>query len=195
MYRFLAECLSLIYRSFEDLNGGVYAFNSTNVTVHNNSFKNVARQGKRSAARGQFVQFNRVVGGEVSNNVGSNDPAIVTDPAELLSIYNSTGTSQNYLKVFGNCLDGGGASVIGGGIAASDAGGSFVHVYDNVLIDPGQYGIAVNGGNDIIIESNKVLGRQSNVTNVGLFVYNTTQQCAHITVRNNVKKNTTNKNH
>lgn len=188
---YVSNCLYILvvisFRTFEDVNGGVYALDSSNVMIRGNSFKNVARKGKLSFSRGQFVQFDKVTGGEVSNNYGFNDPA-VADPEDLVSMYKSSGTAQNYMQVFGNCFQGGGASLSGGGIMTGDAGGSFIHVHDNILIDPGQYGLAVASGNDIIIENNRVLGRKSTVSNVGLYVWNQySPSCIRITARNNVR--------
>lgn len=71
---------------------------SSDIFIRGNSFMNVARKGKLSGARGQFVQFDKITGGEVSNNVGYNDPA-VADPEDLISMYMSKGTASKYLQV------------------------------------------------------------------------------------------------
>ena len=50
-----------------------------------------------------------------------------------------------------------------------DYGGSYQYAADNILVDPGQYGIAICGGNNNSIVNNLIYGKSQFFTNVGLF--------------------------
>jgi hypothetical protein len=52
-----------------------------------------------------------------------------------------------------------------------DYGGAWIHVVNNTLIDPGNYGVAAAGGTDITLENNKIVGSRSAVSNVGIYVW------------------------
>jgi hypothetical protein len=67
-----------------------------------------------------------------------------------------------------------------------DGGGCHVKVEQNVLIDPGQYGIAVAGGSFIEVSRNVVWGEPRAYSNVGLYVWNQHRStCREITVLGN----------
>lgn len=53
-----------------------------------------------------------------------------------------------------------------------DGGGEHMLTKDNILVDPGQYGIGVAGGKHIYIDNNKVYGKLNWFTNVGIYAYN-----------------------
>ncbi|MFW5700948.1 MAG: T9SS type A sorting domain-containing protein, partial [Cyclobacteriaceae bacterium] len=66
---------------------------------------------------------------------------------------------------------------------------------DNILVNPGQYGIAIAGGSSVQLIDNSIYGKQQSFTNVGLYVWNqdTSVSCAnHIIAGNRV--NWTNNN-
>ena len=60
-----------------------------------------------------------------------------------------------------------------------DSGGAYIVVKDNILIDPGQYGIAIAGGHHIQILDNKILGKRQPFTNVGIYVWNQSKAPSH----------------
>ena len=51
-----------------------------------------------------------------------------------------------------------------------DNGGKNYIVQDNILVDPGQYGIGVPSGENIKIINNKIYAKQQSFTNVGVYV-------------------------
>ena len=60
-----------------------------------------------------------------------------------------------------------------------NSGGAYIVVKDNILVDPGQYGIAIAGGHHIQIFDNKVLGKRQPFTNVGIYVWNQSKAPSH----------------
>ena len=148
---------------------GVYANSCTQVQVINNSVKNVIGP----MPRGQMVQFNKVngVGNKINYNVAENILG-ESNPEDVISIFKSNGTSSDYIQVKGNWIRGGGPSNSGGGIMTGDAGGSKILVENNILVDPGQYGIAISSGDSIEIIENIIYAKEQSFTNVGIYVWN-----------------------
>lgn len=67
-----------------------------------------------------------------------------------------------------------------------DAGGAYIRAANNILVDPGQYGIAVAGGEHIQVEGNLVRGRKQPFTNVGIYVWNQSSgSCRNVKVSRN----------
>jgi parallel beta-helix repeat protein len=148
---------------------GVYAVESSGIKVGCNTIDDP----RGPIPRGQFVQFNEVVGGEnrISCNVGRNQPGRGI-PEDAISLYKSHGAASQPISVLYNLIVGGGPSESGGGIMMGDAGGSHQLAKGNVLVDPGQYGIAVSSGNNMTIVDNLVYARKQPFTNVGIFTWN-----------------------
>ncbi|MDB5030808.1 right-handed parallel beta-helix repeat-containing protein, partial [Mucilaginibacter sp.] len=145
--------------------------------------------------RGQFVQFNNVNGPRclIANNVCENE-AGKSYAEDAISLYMSNGTAASPMTVRNNRIRGGGPSKTGGGIALGDAGGSYQLVKNNVLVNPGQYGIGVAGGTNMQVLNNKIYARKNTFTNVGISVWNQYKSsCAIILVRGN-EVNWTNSN-
>lgn len=171
-------------------NVGIYLYNCNHITIDNNYITKVSTgvyadhtQGgiivnsnqflnmQGPFPRGQFVQFNNVkgAGSSISYNRGEN--VIGQSYAEdAISLYQSEGTASSPVAIKGNWIRGGGPSTSGGGIMLGDNGGSYLYASDNILVDPGQFGMAISGGNHITIISNSIYGRQQSFTNVGLYV-------------------------
>jgi parallel beta-helix repeat protein len=171
-------------------NVGVYLYNCNNITIDNNYFSKVSSgvyadhtQGgivvnnnqflnmMGPFPRGQFVQFNNVkgAGSSISNNRGEN--IIGQSYAEdAISLYQSAGTSASPILVKGNWIRGGGPSESGGGIMLGDNGGSYLYASDNILVNPGQFGMAISGGSYITMVNNSIYGKQQSFTNVGIYV-------------------------
>jgi parallel beta-helix repeat protein len=169
---------------------GIYLYNCNNITIENNYFTRVSTgvyadhtQGgivinnnqflnmQGPFPRGQFVQFNNVkgAGSSISNNRGEN--IIGQSYAEdAISLYQSEGTSSSPVLIKGNWIRGGGPSASGGGIMLGDQGGAYLYASDNILINPGQFGMAISGGHHITIVNNSIYGKQQSFTNVGLYV-------------------------
>jgi parallel beta-helix repeat protein len=171
-------------------NVGIYLYNCNNITIENNFFTKVSTgvyadhtQGgivvnnnqflnmQGPFPRGQFVQFNNVkgAGSSISNNKGEN--IIGQSYAEdAISLYQSAGTSGSPIQIKGNWIRGGGPSASGGGIMLGDNGGSYLYASDNILVNPGQFGMAISGGSYITMVNNAIYGKQQSFTNVGIYV-------------------------
>src|SRR6185437_11141556 len=87
------------------------------------------------------------------------------------SLFKSSGTPQSPIIIKGNWIRGGGPSPSGGGIMLGDKGGSCLTASDNILVDPGQYGIAIAGGDHNAVINNIVYARSQQFTNVGIYVW------------------------
>lgn len=148
---------------------GVYAVNSEGISVEHITVRNV--QGPMP--RGQMVQFDNVrgPGNSISYNVCENMPG-KSLPEDAISLYHTNGTGASPVQVKGNWIRGGGPSVSGGGIMTGDGGGSYIQVDSNILVNPGQYGIAIAGGTNITVQNNIVYAKSQSFTNVGLYVWN-----------------------
>lgn len=178
--------VAILANQIEEVRTGVLALTSTAIRVENNSFKNV----KGPMPRGQFVQFNNVRGG--GNRINSNRGVNVkgqSNPEDMISLFDSCGTALDPIQVKGNTLEGGGPSKSGAGITTGDNGGCYIRVKDNVLINPGNVGIAIAGGHNIEVLHNTVYSQQTDVSNVGIYVWNVASpECHSHTVRDNMVK-------
>lgn len=168
IYLYNCENITIENNFFTKVSTGVYADHTKGgIVVNNNQFLNM--QGP--FPRGQFVQFNNVkgAGSSISNNRGEN--IIGQSFAEdAISLYQSEGTASSPINIKGNWIRGGGPSASGGGIMLGDQGGSYLYASENILVDPGQFGMAVSGGHHNTIINNSIYGKQQSFTNVGLYV-------------------------
>nr|WP_294941922.1 right-handed parallel beta-helix repeat-containing protein [uncultured Mucilaginibacter sp.] len=168
---------------FEKLATGVYATESQGININRNRFKNM--QGP--FPRGQMAQFDAVygAGNKINYNSGENLPG-QSAPQDAINIFKTNGTAVSPVEVVGNRIRGGGPSEAGGGIMLGDNGGSYIIARDNILVNPGQYGMAIAGGNHINIIHNTIYGKRQPFTNVGLYIWNQHQSgCLLNTISNN----------
>ena len=167
---FLANCTNITVRdcSMEYVESGVVADVGSAIQVLYNDIKNV--QGPMP--RGQFVQFGNIngAGSSISYNVGENTLG-QSYPEDAISLYMSNGTAASPIQVVGNKIRGGGPSTSGGGIMSGDMGGSYIMVKDNILVNPGQYGLTVSSGHDVTITNNKIYSAKVPFSNIGLSAY------------------------
>jgi hypothetical protein len=163
--------------NFNDVSSGVYAMDSTG--GHLNFSHNYATKVRGPMPRGQIIQFNNVSGAGLSVTCNVSDQAIggykdssgtYTGPEDHINVYMSNGTASSPIEVAYNKIRGGG-SPSGGGIMSGDTGGSYQSIHDNILVNPGQYGIAIAGGNYIQMTSNRVFASANSWNNVGSFVW------------------------
>jgi len=168
---------------FEDIRTGVYVVQSQGINIHHNSFKNV--QGP--FPRGQCAQFNEVTGAGNRINCNICENVLGESYAEdAFNLYRSSGTSGDPIQIIGNKIKGGGPSKSGGGIMTGDNGGNYVIAKDNILVDPGQYGMAIASGKNIKIMNNKIYAKLQPFTNVGLYVWEQSgSECNSHEVRGN----------
>jgi len=101
---------------------------------------------------------------------------------DWINMYRSYGTAATPILISNNNIYGSGTSGSGGGIMSGDAGNSnegptglgYITVDSNTLIDPGQYGIAISGGRDIVVTNNNVFSSKNNaniaISNVGFYL-------------------------
>jgi hypothetical protein len=169
--------------SIDSVASGVNACTCSGIKFEYNEVKNVLGP----MPRGQMVQFDAINGGgnSISYNIGENIQG-QSFPEDEISLYKSNGLSNDPIVIAGNWIRGGGPSNSGGGIMTGDAGGSYVLVKDNILVNPGQYGIAISSGNNITVQNNKVYSAQLAFSNVGIYAFNQyPSSCSSNTVLNN----------
>lgn len=171
-------------------NRGIYLYNCHNITIDKCLFSNVVTGVLADHCQdgivvnynqflnmigpmpaGQYVQFNTVNGQglSISYNKGENIFG-KGKPEDCINLYKSNGTPESPIQVIGNWIRGGGPSGSGGGIMLGDNGGSYQIAKDNILVNPGEYGMAIAGGSHISIINNRIYGRSQAFTNVGLYV-------------------------
>lgn len=164
---------------------GVYAVDTSGVSVSGNLIVNM----KGPKPRGQGIQFDKVSG--KGNSIACN--TLISTPGEAqvedaINLYQSVGDADAPLTVKSNQIIGGGPSRSGGGILIGDQGGAHFLVEDNVLVDPGQYGIGVAGGKDSLVTRNQIFAGRKPFTNVGIYIHNFStprRDCARHVIRAN----------
>ncbi|MDB5017415.1 MAG: right-handed parallel beta-helix repeat-containing protein [Mucilaginibacter sp.] len=161
--------ITIDYNYFTNVSTGVYAeqISKGGIVVNYNQFLNM----KGPFPRGQFVQFNNVSGANnsISNNLGVNILG-QSNPEDAINLYQSNGTSSSPIMIANNWIMGGGPSSSGGGIMLGDNGGSYLTASGNILVNPGEYGMAIAGGDHNSIINNTVYGKSQSFTNVGIYV-------------------------
>lgn len=176
---------------YNSTNVGVYLYNCYNITIVGNFFTNVstgvyADQSVKGGIivnqnqflnmvgpmpRGQFVQFNNING--ANNQIRSNkceNIAGQSNSEDGISLYKCNGLITSPILISGNKMRGGGPSGSGGGIMLGDGGGSYQRANNNILVNPGQYGVAISGGTNNSLTNNSIYGISQSFTNVGLYV-------------------------
>jgi hypothetical protein len=111
-----------------------------------NTYRNAWQSGHTDSSRGQFVQFDHGsgAGNEIAWNRGVDEEG-ASNAEDIVNMFMSNGTVDRPINIHNNCFSGGGPSQSGGGILLGDGGGSYQIAQDNVLINPGQYGVAIAG--------------------------------------------------
>ena len=191
---FLSNCYNIHItgnKLYNSTDVGIHLYKCYNVTVENNYFTNVSTgvYAEQTTAggivvntnqflnmvgpfpRGQFVQFNNVsgAGSSISNNKGE-DILGQSNAEDAISLYQSNGTAASPIIINANWIRGGGPSSSGGGIMLGDNGGSYETASNNILVNPGEYGMAIAGGDHNSILNNSIFGSSQSFTNVGLYV-------------------------
>jgi len=156
----------------EKVDGGVLADGCSGIKVLYCDAKNISRDAAHGSARGQIVQFARVTGdgNQISYNTLDNQLGY-SAPEDAINLYDCSGTIASPILVSYNKIRGGGPSTSGGGIMTGDINGSYITVDNNILVNPGQYGITIASGHDIIITNNVIFSKRTAVSNIGLSAY------------------------
>lgn len=147
---------------------GVYAVDSYAISVMHCEGKNMIGP----FPRGAFVQFNNVTGPRCRVCYNKFENVIGQCHAEdAINMYKSNGYPEDPILIAGNEIRGGGPSKTGGGIMLGDNGGSWQIARDNILVNPGQYGMAISGGHHLSIINNKIYSKAFVFSNVGLYIW------------------------
>lgn len=169
----LVDCSNVTITNceFDNIATGVYALGCRGgIKFLNNEVKNVNVTALNNF--GSMIMLNQCsgAGNEISYNIMEN---ILGEsfPGDGISLYMSNGTAASPIKVTNNWIRGGGPAAWGGGIMCADFGGSYYHVENNILVNPGQYGIAVASGHNITVRNNKIYAKQQSFCNVGLYAW------------------------
>jgi hypothetical protein len=149
---------------------GIVAINCPNggINVFTNQMKNMQGQ----IHNGAFVQFTGVNGG--NNNIASNKFENImgqSNPGDAIDILGSYGSSSSPISINGNWILGGGPSASGGGIKLGDNGGSYQVASNNIMVNPGQFGMCILGGDHISLTNNSLYAKAQSFTNVGVYVW------------------------
>lgn len=167
----LSNCSGITVDScyISDVSTGLYALQSSTVKFRYNNVTNV--QGPYP--QGQMLQFDNVkgAGNQVLNNSCENVSGL-SNPEDVISIYQSNGTASDPIMIVGNRIRGGGPSRSGSGIVLGDKGGSYIVAKNNILVNTGNCGIGIAGGNNIQVTDNMIFGAQTAVSNVGIYIWN-----------------------
>lgn len=205
----LTDCENVTIKNcqFTDipLADAIVTYNSENVLIINNVFNNVHTA--LSAELGSSIKFERndvknllgdMKGGDLStshaakfNGVDGPESSISFNVIELIpgesaskeiiNLYLSNGTSDSPIMVKDNWIRGG-----GDGIAVANGGGSYQIVEGNILVNPGEKGISILGGDHIIIRNNMLFSAQLPHSNIAFIFWNTSEDApGEITVTEN----------
>lgn len=188
---YLDNCrnITIIDNTIEDIQTGLKAHNSQGIKFDYNDVTNVLGGLKGGTQIGNMAQFDKVTGS--GNSISYNACENISGQSsveDVISTYKSHGTASSPIIVKGNWLRGGGPSTASGGIILGDFGGSYIIAEDNILVNPGQYGISIAGGNNMTIRNNKVFASRLSFNNVGIYAANWTEDLGksyNLTVSNN----------
>lgn len=165
----LNACEDVIIRhcKFSDTNP-IYAYKSKDLVIE----KNEAFDITAAKPRGQFFQANACKGPiTIINNTMTNTGKKVM-VEDFINLYKTYGTKEDPCLVVNNSIYGNhGTSATGGGIMLGDNGGAWQEARNNLLVNAGQYGVAVAGGANMVIKGNRVYGSRSPISNVGIYVW------------------------
>ncbi|MFA7065811.1 MAG: right-handed parallel beta-helix repeat-containing protein [Dysgonamonadaceae bacterium] len=183
--------ISVIDCSFEDVYAAFQGDKCKgNIKFEHNDVKNVIGDlyiSRRDVQAAQLRQCNGP-GNSISYNVIENIEG-ESSPDDNINLFGSNGTPESPIRIANNWIRGGGPSLSGGGIMLADYGGSYQIAENNIVVNPGQYGMAIAGGQNITIKNNKIYSKRRPVTNVGLYANNWTEALSgksyNITVENN----------
>jgi hypothetical protein len=160
-----------------DTGNGVLVHRSDSIAVDGNAFVNAGRN---------FVQFDKVngAGSSISGNRGQNELG-GSSAEDLINLYQSNGTASSPIRIVGNYLRNGGPSDYGSGIMLGDEGGSHQIAQGNVLVDPGQVGIGVAGGDNMKVLDNLIYSSAQPWSNVGIFAWDFSVGCGSVEISGN----------
>jgi len=200
----LENCNGVVVDSVDFINvsEGVYAVNSSNITLKNARYSNITGPahdagGSRTTNAANLTQFNNVSGGLIQHNKGR-----CGDTEDIISVYSSDNITIEDNQLEGVFTDSGTPNTrnwclawksnSGTGIIIGDGQGTGNIARNNVVVNPGQVGIAIAGGTNNTNTGNITISEQragSPSSNVGNYVINYSGgTCSGATVTNNRSK-------
>lgn len=146
---------------------GIFVLDCTKGSIHINANQLLNMVGPYP--KGDFIQFSNVNGldNEVLNNRGENIQG-QSDPEDGISMYKSNGTPNSPIVIKGNWIRGGGPSTTGSGITLGDQGGSYQLAEYNIIVNSGNIGMQVAGGDHIQMVNNSITSIAFPWSHVGL---------------------------
>ena len=163
----LMGCARITIRDcdFIDVPGGVYAHQSTDVTIEGCRYQNITgpAQPRTGANIANFVQFNGCDRVTVRKCKGKGG-----DTEDVISVYKTKNALIEDVHIEGTNWTSGSGS----GIALGDDGGTANVARRCIVVNPGQVGIFIAGGTNHTIEDCIVIGQQRAKSNVGMYVWN-----------------------
>lgn len=172
IYLYNCSNITVIDCSFDKVQTGLLASTCTgNIKFEHNDVKNI--QGEKGNLSTCMVQFAYLSGpgNSISYNACENIRG-ESSVEDVISTFSTSGTAASPLMIVGNWIRGGGPSLTGGGINLGDSGGSYITAENNILVNPGNYGIGMSGGHNLILRNNKVYSKQLPYSNVGMVIWN-----------------------
>lgn len=167
-----ARDVRIDHNAFDDVASAYYAAGGSDGHVFDH---NLAQRIRGPFPRGQLVQLNQVSGRGhriVCNVSDQTTPGHLAGPEDHISTFASSGTADSPILIAYNKIRGGGPSRSGGGALAGDYGGSHITIQGNILVAPGQYGLAVAGGTHHRIIDNLIYSPEAfEWSNVGMIVW------------------------
>jgi hypothetical protein len=165
-----AHHISVDSNMLEDVKSGyaMWTTNIGNLTFTNNFVKNVHRASK-NGGNVVMVAYVRAKGIRINNNVAINQLG-KSDTEDLVNTYKSNGTPGDPIQINNNQFYGSGSSHSGGGILLGDGGGSYMEARNNILVNPGQYGLAMSGHHQVFSNNKVYSDNLRPFTNIGVSI-------------------------
>jgi len=162
------------YCYFEEMTGGIYLINCSNITIRHCYFQKIYRDPNWGSAgntgRGQAIQLNGCTGTSLIEYCYIYNPAGYMNE-DMINLYNCNFSSEAFIQ-YCEARGTNTFSPTGGGFLAGDGN----NVCQNITIrncklsNPGQYGICIAGGNNNKMQNNQVFGASQPNTNVGMYI-------------------------
>ena len=170
---------------------GMWTTSKGNLSFTNNFVKNIIGGSVSEGAGGNMAMAAFVSGRgiRINNNIAVNVLG-ESSTEDLINLYKSSGKADDPIQVNNNKLLGGGPSLSGGGIILGDSGGSYQEARNNILVNPGMYGIGTGAGRNMVLADNKVFSDDKrSFTNGGMIIayqaLKANLECSNYEVSNN----------
>lgn len=162
---------------------------TNNIRVVYNKIYNTTDPNLMSNGGGNAVQFNMCNG--TGMRIDSNfiyDPTPSTSIGDKISLYQSSGTWNSYIRIYYNQIRGGSINPAGfTGIALGDGVNSnYQDAEYNIACSTGNVGMVIGGGQHMIMSNNLVYGAHAVPSSAGImFFNNSTTPTLDININNN----------